>query len=414
MDNLTHALVGLLAAETVIRVRERSPRPLSDFTRAALYVISIVGNNAPDSDFSYSRISGKTFGYLLHHRGYTHTVPAAFAFAAVLLGVTAWWANRRKIALDRADFWLLGAVACASPLLHIVMDYANNYGVHPFWPLYDGWFYGDSFFILEPSFWLVIIAPLAYSLRSRVIRAALWLVLAAAVAVLWYRPFVPLGIAVAGTGLTAGMLYAARRMRPSARLVLALSGFFLLVGAFVVDSRAAKALTVEHAKSLFPGATTLDVVATPMPANPFCWSVILLERDEDHYFVRLGRAATFPAWLGVDECPFDRGANPTAPLAPIDLRAGNRLRLTDEYRASANELRALDGGRCEAQALFRFARVPYLAPKATDGSRVIGDLRYDRHPDLDFADFRLPAQQGACPPYVPPWLPPRGDLLHRD
>jgi inner membrane protein len=74
LDNLTHSLVGLLAAEAVIRVRERS-RPLADWSRSAVYVISIVGNNLPDLDFSYSRISGKTFGYLLQHRGYTHTVP---------------------------------------------------------------------------------------------------------------------------------------------------------------------------------------------------------------------------------------------------------------------------------------------------------------------------------------------------
>jgi hypothetical protein len=32
---------------------------------------------------------------------------------------------------------------------------------------------------------------------------------------------------------------------------------------------------------------------------------------------------------------------------------------------------------------------------------------------LDFSDFRLPATQGRCPPYVPAWLPPRQDLLER-
>jgi len=411
LDNLTHSLVGLLAAEVAIRLRERSARPLAGFTRQAVYVISILGNNAPDTDFSYSRISGKTFGYLLHHRGYTHTVPAAFAFAALLFGVTAWLAQRRKIMLPRRDRYLLGAVALVSPLLHIAMDYANNYGVHPFWPLYDGWFYGDSFFILEPTFWLVIIAPLAFSLRSRAIRGVLWLVLAAAVAALWYRPFVPRSIAVVGTLGTLALLYGANRVRPSTRLALALCGFLGLGGAFFVASRAVKALTAERAKTLFPSASTLDIVATPMPADPLCWSLILLQREGDDYLVRLGRAATLPAWLGVDECPFDRGAYPTTPLVPIDVRVGNRLRLTEEYRTSLQQFAELNRSRCEARALFRFARVPYVTPKATDGSRVIGDVRYDRHPDLDFADFRLRAEPSECPSYVPPWLPPRGDIL---
>jgi len=414
LDNLTHSLVGLLAAEAVIRLRERSTRPLDEFTRTACYVISILGNNAPDSDFSYSRISGRTFGYLLHHRGYTHTVPLALAFAGLMLGVAAACARLRRISLVRGDWLLLGAVALASPLLHIAMDFANNYGVHPFWPFYDGWFYGDSFFILEPTFWLVIIAPLAFSLRSRAIRLVLWLVLAVAVAALWYRPFVPRSVAIVGTLLVLVLLYSANRMRPGARLVLSLSGFLLLGGAFVVGSRAVKALTAEHAKSLFPAATTLDVVATPMPANPLCWSVILLSRQGDRYFARLGRAATLPAWLDVDECPFDRGAYPTTPLEPIDVRVGARLRLTEEYRASIHELMTLDRTRCEAQALFRFARVPYVAPKAADGSRVIGDVRYDRHPDLDFSDFRLPAVQSECPRHVPPWLPPRAELFTAD
>ena len=155
MDNLTHSLVGLLAAEAVVRLRERYG-PLRAGTQSAIYVLSIVGNNLPDLDFSYSRISGKTFGYLLQHRGYTHTLPAAVLFALLLIAGAFAWAKRRREAFGRADGLLLCAVALASPLLHIAMDYANNYGVHPFWPFYDGWLYGDSFFILEPSFWLVI------------------------------------------------------------------------------------------------------------------------------------------------------------------------------------------------------------------------------------------------------------------
>jgi hypothetical protein len=55
--------------------------------------------------------------------------------------------------------------------------------------------------------------------------------------------------------------------------------------------------------------------------------------------------------------------------------------------------------------------VPYVTPPAVDRTRIIGDTRYDRHRGLDFADFRLSAVPGRCPKFVPPWLPPRADLL---
>lgn len=417
LDNLTHSLVGLLAAETVIRARERGSLPersLEPWTRSALYVLSIVGNNLPDIDLTYSRISGKTIGYLLHHRGYTHTLPAAILFAALMMGLVVALAKRRSRAITRGDFWLLASVALFSPLLHIAMDFGNAYGVHPFWPVYDGWIYGDAFFIFEPSFWLIIIAPLTFSLRTRTIRIALWVMLTVAVAAVWYRPMVPRGNAVVLSLLTLGLLMVARKMRPAARLVWSLAGFLGVALAFVIGSRLAKAAVSERTRAQFPSAEILDVVAAPMPANPFCWSMLLVERDTATYFVRLGWVAVFPAWLDVDACPYDRSAEPTAPLTPLTPLApggGNRVRLIAEYQVALSELRALPQDRCEARAFLRFARVPYFSEHAPDRTRIIGDLRYDREPGLDFSDLQLPAMQGRCPPYVPPWLPPRSDLL---
>src|SRR4051812_14485365 len=143
MDNITHSLVGLLCAEVVVRTRERSPaaatpRTLDPWTRSATYAFAIIGNNLPDLDFTYAGISGKTFGYLLQHRGYTHTLPAAFGFGLLMLGALALLLRVRKKVLSRVDWQSLAGVALASPLLHIAMDFANNYGVHPLWPVYDG------------------------------------------------------------------------------------------------------------------------------------------------------------------------------------------------------------------------------------------------------------------------------------
>ena len=386
---------------------------LEPWTRNALYAFAIIGNNLPDLDFTYSSISGKTFGYLLQHRGYTHTLPAVLGFALAMLGVLCALVSWRAKRIPRADWGLLSAVAFASPLLHIVMDLANNYGVHPLWPLYDGWFYGDSFFILEPSFWLVIVAPVSLSYRSKGVRVALWLVLAAALGALWYEPFVPHRNALALSLLTVGLLVLARKLSPHSRALLAACGFAAVAAAFVGGSSLAKSRVRERASLAFPAAVTEDIVATPTPANPFCWSVLLVQRDGAEYSVRLGRVALFPAWIELAACPIDRAAQPTAALhrvvlpGPVDAR----LALDSEYRAPLAAFRSLVRTRCEAQAFFRWARVPYLGAPEPNGARVLGDLRYDRKPGLDFSDIRLPPVQGRCPGYVPPWLPARSDIL---
>ena len=292
LDNLTHSLVGLCCAEAAIRVAERR-RNLGDRFRALAYGIAIVGNNLPDLDFSYSRISGKTFGYLLHHRGYTHTLPAALAFAGVMLAVVLGLAKWRRAPLSRADLFTLSWLSVLSPILHIAMDFANNYGVHPFWPMYDGWFYGDSFFIIEPAFWLVLIAPISLSFRTRIVRGTLWLMLAVALAALWYKPFVPRSHAVGLSAFTVLLLVLAKKSTPLRRLELSIASFAALVVCFVFGSRLAKASVREFSSISDPSAVTLDVVVTPMPANPFCWSAIWLLRDRGQYVVRMGTESGF-------------------------------------------------------------------------------------------------------------------------
>ena len=423
MENLTHSLVGLLCAEVAVRSsdslrdtrRGERRRALDSWCRGACYAIAIIGNNLPDLDFTYAKLSGPRFGYLLQHRGYTHTLPAVFAFALVMLGAVLGLAKWRKHALSLADCCRFAALAVLSPALHIALDFANNYGVHPFWPLNDAWFYGDCLFILEPCFWLVLVAPLLFSYRSKLTRVLLGSILALALGAIWYRPFIPPRNALLLTLITAGLLAAARRRTPFFRMLLASAGFVVVLGSFVLGSREAKALVGQWARAELPTARILDIVATPTPANPLCWSVLLVLRDDRDYFVRVGRAAVLPAWLSAGDCPYDRAAQPTAKLRQVGGNPDSRLILSQEYRIPLADLRAVVRAHCQARALLRFARVPYLAEPEADGSRVIGDLRYDRSPTLDFSDVRLgrvsAGEPEACPPYEPPWRPPRSDIL---
>ena len=60
-------------------------------------------------------------------------------------------------------------------------------------------------------------------------------------------------------------------------------------------------------------------------------------------------------------------------------------------------------------ALFQFARVPWAVPQG-DGW-LVGDLRYDREPELGFAEIDVGPATTTARAYRPPWVPPRQDLL---
>ena len=64
---------------------------------------------------------------------------------------------------------------------------------------------------------------------------------------------------------------------------------------------------------------------------------------------------------------------------------------------------------CAVGALMQFARVPWAAAQG-DGW-VVGDLRYDREPELGFAEVEVGPATDECPRRRPPWVPPREDLL---
>src|SRR3954452_17512634 len=125
-------------AEAAVQLRTKREGRVPVSWRTAAFVVAALGNNLPDLDFVYSGITPRPLGYLLHHRGHTHTVIAAFAFALVTLGTAAVVARRQRLAWSRCDWIWLAALSVLSPLVHIAMDFSNNYGVHPFWPIYDG------------------------------------------------------------------------------------------------------------------------------------------------------------------------------------------------------------------------------------------------------------------------------------
>jgi len=403
MDNVTHTLIGVLAGEALALSLPAARSGLTvDSRRNLLLSAMAVGSNLPDLDFLYGASTHNKLDYLLQHRGYTHTVVGAIGLALLTLAACALWIRIRKMQATRADYRVLFGVALLAPLLHIAMDFTNSYGVHPFWPFYDGWLYGDSVFIVEPLIWAAAAAPLVFGLRTLVARVLAALVLIAGIGLSLWTGLVPAAFVALLVLLTLVMLLVGRHATPRKAVLAGIAAWLAVTALFAAAGRVA-AKEIEASARAEPGRL-LDHVLTPLPANPVCWDVLVIQSDGDRYTLRQGMLSLAPAWMPAHSCPSRMQTIPTtAPLAAV--KQGNAVALAwrTEVNLSAQELRRLAGQYCQAQAVLRFARAPFYT------GRIVGDLRYDRERRAGFAEADL--DKDRCPAFAAPWIPPRADLL---
>jgi inner membrane protein len=410
MDNITHTLAGLLIGETISRVLPPGRSALAaPRRRGMLLAIAVVGSNLPDADLLYTIAAGHKLAYLSQHRGYTHTVLGALVAVLLVLLALEGWSRWRRAALTRADQSALLLTLGVSLLLHLALDFTNSYGVHPWWPLDDRWYYGDAVFIVEPLLWACA-APLLFLLHGRMARAAVGLVLAAALVLSfgtrWALPSSGIALAL----LMAALLFAGWRATPKIALGCAIGAWLAVTAVFAFASqRSAQRLEQDFA-ARHPRARLLDHVLTPMPANPLCWDAIAVSLEDGRYALRRAVVAAAPGLLPAAACP-DRSLD-DATTAPLRRTAHDEtvgLRWLDEYEISAAEFAPVVQVYCDAAVLMRFARAPFLAPRA--GGWTIGDLRFDREPGLGFAEIALAPAAHGCSTPLPPWSPPRRELL---
>jgi inner membrane protein len=392
MDNLTHTLAGLLVAELVVAKKPDDPGRV----RAA-YLVSGIANNLPDFDFLYTRITHGKLGYLLHHRGHTHTV-----VIALLLGLLLYLAMRKR---SRTLLFL----ALAGPLLHIAMDFGNIYGVHPFWPLYDGWFYGDAMFIVEPYLWAAILPTLLFSVRQRVGRALVGALLALTIVLPFLTGLVATPFAVLVALVTVGLTVVCLRLSRRARAWAGVGAVLGVYAVFSVASLVGASRVSGELGQRFPGEREVEVAVSPLPGNPLCISVLALSVSEEGDLVsRLGRTSLFPGLVPEGGCVL-REEGYTARRRTVASPDAGKVKLTSEVRLPLAELRR-HASRCDVHAFLRFARAPYFVEQP-NGSLVVGDLRFDRNAAIEFAEMELPTTVGECPKRVPAWIPPRDQLL---
>jgi inner membrane protein len=183
------------------------------------------------------------------------------------------------------------------------------------------------------------------------------LVLGAVLVLGWSMPWVPLLVAVVITLVALLALVLAFKLPPARRIVVAFASALFVVLVFGGTHLLAK----KHALSSLPAAAALeDLVLTPMPANPLCWSAWRVSSKAGTYVAERGVVASLPALLSADRCSVEpNDGAPTAPVAELDAPESSAVRWTGRYTAPVRALAELDRESCFAAAFMRWARVPY-------------------------------------------------------
>ena len=404
MDNISHSLVGLAIGELVQRALPPEPDPAAQAQRRRLLLISSwAANNFPDLDLVLGSLLPAPLGNLLHHRGYSHTLPFALAQALLLIGLTwlLWPGARRLLRASGGARAALLVVKLGGLLMHIALDYLNSYGVHPLYPFDERWLYGDVLFIVEPLIWVAFGVPLALMLRTPWIKVAWLALLAGVVALATARGFLHWA-SMCGL-LTAGLALAWLQRGAAERSQRALLAAFCLAGAYIgiqgLASAQGKRVLARELQQIDPGSRLLDTALTGFPANPLCWVFVSVERDDGagSYRLRRGQLSVAPGLMPAQACP--------AALSETAVAYSPSISFAWENKASLAGLRTR-AADCHFHAWLRFARAPAVGPLSAT------DARFSASEGDNFSTFTFAPFAGLpCPASVPPWDLPRQDLL---
>ena len=181
-----------------------------------------------------------------------------------------------------------------------------------------------------------------------------------------------------------------RNWSPRRRSAAALSAVVLFVAMMFGLKQIVRERVVASASPELKGEL-VDVVLSPQPANPLCWSAITIEKNErgGEYVMSRGTASLVPRALSTTAC---------------GLRGQASVEWNTTLRQSLATLRALDRDDCRVSAWLQFGRAPAL----TDDE--IGDFRFGDVTRGNFTSMTL-GPRAACPAHLTHWGKPRADLL---
>jgi inner membrane protein len=397
VDNVTHAFAGAAMAECAV------PCGVSSRTRAIFLCAGVVAANAPDVDLLYTGITEAPLGYLLHHRGHSHTLPGLVALGLVI------WAALRLLPWGRAAMrgterrWILLIVAAL--LGHLLMDTANGYGTHLFYPFSARWVYGDAVFVLEPWLWVILGAALALN-ASRFWRVLVALLALGPLVALASVGLLRVGVVIVMFGVVAAMVAAVRawdRRRRAATALLAAAIIFVVMPGV---SRVAKG-EARRAAQVAETGEIVDVLSDANPGVPWCWSVLTLQKaaggPPEALIARRATLSLLPGVWPASSCASARLMS--AHWAANDHAASDAIVWHRQWRIDVDALRALRAANCRVRAWLQFGRVPHVA----DGT--IADLRFEHPIGQNFTPMAVGTGARGCPAHVTDWQLPRRDVL---
>ncbi len=406
MDNVTHTLVGLAAGELIHRSLPAETNDTDRSIRRRLLLIACaVASNFPDLDLVLSPLLPPPLGYLLHHRGHTHTIlyslPQAFMMIAFI-----WfgWRNAREL-LRRSQAARTGLLIATllGFTLHLSMDFLNSYGIHPFHPFDSRWFYGDMIFIIEPLFWISCGAPLAVMIQKRKYRTMATALLIGLPALFAFEGFLAWYSVVMLALVMVGLSYLELKSEPrkSTALIAAAMTIVVFIAIQSFSSGLAKRALAIDLESETDGFVLHDVAASPLPSNPFCWTFVSVESNETKNSYRLRRGVlSVASFVTAESCPLslfrDRPAKKkTSGLEILGIETGDLA-----------QLRSVSRSNCHLAAWLRFARAPLV-----DANHAL-DMRFSSGGRPNFTTLELADFAGQdCPKGIPAWGIPRADLL---
>ncbi len=418
MDNITHSLVGYLVARSLPKPDvEKFPK----YESAVLWT-ALIASNLPDFDFLIQIFNtNNPMQYLLHHRGYTHTflltLPLGLiaARAAVLISGTK--------AKAQSALWRLSGVGVLCVLLHIGGDYCNNYGVHPFSPFYNRWYYGDFLFILEPFIWLTLLPFVFFSVKTKSVRTVSVILCALILGIVWSRQFNALPVALVVTiwfGLVSLSHFFAPRVgvRPRNSVIIPWTGFAIVFFSFFFGSNQSKNRLIE----LFQDENRIlkreQISLSPSPANPFCWSFIItgIEEISDRthrgkfYVAKAGAISLWPAFAPPTNCYLRTKKSLSFADSEIDHPISNQIHWVGAMIRPLDDFLRLEKKYCRFGEFLKFSRVPGWFEQS--GTWYVTDLRFDGAQRKGFFTFTLngndlcqSAPSGSVSTLTP-WIPP--------
>ena len=294
MDNLTHSLVGLIAAKAGLE--KLSPGATT---------LCVLAANAPDADIVVLAF-GDRWTFLHHHRGITHALVGVIGLAIILplifYGVDRFWSRYK----NQSPKIKLKGLICASFIAsatHPLLDWTNNYGIRFFLPWSQKWSYGDLVFIVDPYMWLVLGgAVFLLTARSKFLQV-IWAGIAALTTFLVVAsprsgglPY-PTVIAVLWIVIIVAFIFLSingARVRWGRKIAFVAIAFVLCYWSFLAlaHSRAfARGSEVAAKLASANGETVARLAAMPRLANPFRWDCVF-ETDRAMYRFELGLLGT--------------------------------------------------------------------------------------------------------------------------